>query len=97
MTSVLKTAQAGTLESNDIMITVAPASEEQPVTIALQSLVMAQYGDMIRETIATTLSEQGVSSAYVQVVDRGALDCTIKARLLTALERAGVAVKEAEQ
>ena len=97
MTSVLKTAQAGTLESNDIMITVAPANEEKPVTIALQSLVMAQYGDMIRETIATTLSEQGVSRVYVQAVDRGALNCTIKARLMTALERAGVAVKEAEQ
>ena len=97
MTSVLKTAQAGTLESNDIMITVAPASEDQPVTIALQSLVMDQYGDMIRETITATLAKQGVASVAVQAVDRGALDCTIQARLMTALERAGVAVKEAEQ
>ncbi|WP_093794066.1 citrate lyase acyl carrier protein [Sporomusa acidovorans] len=90
----LTQAQAGTLESNDIMITVVPNQAEKEVTIELQSLVLAQYGKQIRKVIADTVREQGVTALAVKAIDRGALDCTIRARTLTALSRAGVTLKE---
>jgi len=90
----LKQAQAGTLESNDIAITVGPAADGG-IVIELQSLVMEQYGDQIWKVIRDTVIEQGVSGIYIKAVDRGALDCTIRARTLAALARAGVMHKEA--
>ncbi len=87
-------AHSGTLESNDIMITLSvrpPGSGQQ---IEIQSIVMQQYGDAIRQTITDTLNYQGIIDIYVKAVDRGALDCTIKARLLTAAARAGFKLKE---
>lgn len=95
MGKILTTAQAGTLESSDIMVTVAPVTEGSGIIIELESIVMAQYGKAIRQTIAKILSEHGIEDAYLKAVDRGALDCTIKARTLAALGRAGVLLKGA--
>ncbi len=90
----LKPAQAGTLESNDIMITVAPGEKGSGVAIELESIVLAQYGQAIRKTIATVIAEQNVTDIYIKAVDRGALDCTIQARTLAALGRAGVILQK---
>jgi len=94
MASLIKTAQAGTLESSDIMITVAPGSLGSGVVIELQSIVMAQYGEDIYLTLEKTINEQDCTDIFVTAQDRGALDCTIHARILTALSRAGVVLKE---
>ena len=94
MTSLIKIAQAGTLESSDIMITVAPGPLGSGVVIELHSIVMAQYGDDIRLTLEKTMSEQECTDIVIRAQDRGALDCTIRARTLTALSRAGVVLKE---
>ncbi len=85
-----KVGQAGTLESNDIMITVAPGKEGSGIFVDLTSIVKAQYGEAIRQTLLNVAAEQKVSDLVITVVDRGALDCTIRARLLTALSRAGI-------
>ena len=90
----LRTAQAGTLESNDIMITVAPRPSGSGPDIEISSIVMAQYGEAIRNVILATLGEQGVADVHIKAVDRGALDCTIQARVLTALARSGAIGKE---
>ncbi len=90
----LKTAQAGTLESNDIMITIAPGAQGSGVVIELESIVLAQYGQAIKQTIATVAKEQNVTDIYIKAVDRGALDCTIQARVLAALSRAGVLLQK---
>lgn len=90
----LKTAQAGTLESNDIMITIAPGAQGSGVVIELESIVLAQYGQAIKQTIATVTQEQNVTDIYIKAVDRGALDCTIQARVLAALSRAGVILQK---
>jgi len=93
MVKIEKNAQAGTLESSDIMITIAPGMSG--MEIELESIVLAQYGDAIRLVIVQTLQEQGINDIRVRAVDKGALDCTIRARILTALGRAGVELKEA--
>ncbi len=89
--SLDKPAQAGTLESSDIMVTVAPVPPGSGIAIELESNVLAQYGDAIRRVITETLVAYGVADAAVRAVDRGALDCTIRARVAAALARAGAA------
>lgn len=90
----LRSAQAGTLESNDIFITVALGTLGSGVVIELESIVLVQYGQAIKRTIAAVIAEQGVDDIYVKAVDRGALDCTIQARTLAALGRAGVILQK---
>lgn len=88
MGNLLQPGQAGTIESNDIIVTVAPATAEDGIVIELTSPVMKQYGKRIREVITAALLEAGVKHAFVQANDKGALDCTIRARVQTAVARA---------
>ena len=83
----LKQASAGTLESGDIMIQIAPKNSEG-LEIHLQSSVAFQFGDQIKNVIRETLEEIGVTNAQVQATDKGALDCTIRARTTAAAVRA---------
>ncbi|MBQ7566465.1 MAG: citrate lyase acyl carrier protein [Oscillospiraceae bacterium] len=78
---------AGTAESNDIMVALKPA-EAGGIQISLQSNVMQQYGRQIRAVITETLQSLGVENAEVDAVDKGALDCTIRARTAAAAYRA---------
>lgn len=94
MGKVTKVAQAGTLESSDVMVTVAPGEAGSGINVEVESIVLAQYGDEIKRVLLETTAAQQVTDVYVKAADRGALDCTIKARLLTALSRAGAEVKE---
>ena len=94
MRKISKTAQAGTLESNDAIVTIMPGESGSGVSIEIDSSVKFQYGEAIEKVINDTLSEQDVSDVFVKVMDRGALDCTIRARVLTALVRADVELGE---
>lgn len=78
---------AGTLESSDIMIAIE-RNDDEKTAITLKSSVEKQFGDQIRQVIADTLSELGICNAKVTATDKGALDCTIRARVLTAVHRA---------
>ena len=80
-----KSAVAGTLESSDAMVTIEPAER---LSIDISSSVLNQYGRQIKQTVEDTLSRLDVSNVRVTVVDKGALDCTIRARVKTAVLRA---------
>ncbi len=80
-------AVSGTMESSDIMITV-DKSEGDGICIDLKSSVEKQFGDAIRKVITQTIEEMGIDSVDVKAVDKGALDCTIRARVRTAIYRA---------
>lgn len=82
---ILKSAVAGTLESSDAMITVEPL--ETGIELDISSSVMNQYGRQIKATVLETLERLEVKSARVTVVDKGALDCTLKARVECAVFR----------
>ena len=71
-----KSAMAGTLESSDAQVTVEPADDLQ---ISVSSSVLNQYGRQIKATVEATLERLEVTSGHVTVVDKGALDCTLKA------------------
>ncbi|MBO6169645.1 MAG: citrate lyase acyl carrier protein [Bacteroidales bacterium] len=81
----IKNAMAGTLESGDIVIQIAPGDGLQ---IDLQSSVAAQFGRQIKAVITETLEGLGIENAYVKATDKGALDCTIRARVTAAAVRA---------
>ena len=82
---ILKPASAGTLESSDLMVTVEPGVNG--VDLSLTSSVMNQYGRQIKKTVLETLDRLDVKNAKVTIVDKGALDCTIKARVECAVMR----------
>lgn len=80
-------AYAGTMESGDIFIQISP-SEAEGLQIILESSVEYQFGGQIKKVIGETLTGLGIENAIVKAVDKGALDCTIRARVTTAAVRA---------
>ena len=71
----IKTAMAGTLESGDIFIQIAP-NDNAGLHIDLESTVAYQFGDQIKKVITETLQGLGIDQAEVKATDKGALDCT---------------------
>lgn len=90
MGKINRPAHAGTLESGDILVVISPEDEGRGLSIELESLVILQYGEAIRQTVLQEIRRAGLQDAKVKLTDRGALDCTIRARTKTALARAGV-------
>lgn len=83
----LNEAIAGTLESGDILVQIAP-SEKKGLHIVLQSSVAYQFGRQIKQVITETLEGLDIHDAQVRATDKGALDCTIRARVTAAAVRA---------
>ena len=81
---IVKNAAAGTMESSDAYVEIEPAKE---LTVQLESVVKVQFGDAILAVVQEVLKENGVENANVRVVDRGALECVIRARVETAVLR----------
>lgn len=81
---IVKNAAAGTMESSDAYVELEPA---EGLHVQLESVVAAQFGDAIMDAVRDVLQQCGVSNARVRVVDRGALECVIRARVETAILR----------
>ena len=81
---IVKNAAAGTMESSDVYVEIEPAQE---LTVQLESFVKIQFGESILNVVQEVLKENGVDKASVRVVDRGALECVIRARVETAILR----------
>jgi len=82
---ISRKAQAGTMQSSDLMVFLEPA---ETLSISIESTVLKQFGALIRAKVEEVLTRNGVDSGEVRITDRGALDYAIEARLETALERA---------
>lgn len=80
-----KPAMAGTLESSDCQVTVEEGNGA--VDFTLESAVINQYGDQIRKVVYQTLGNLGIDDVRITVIDKGALDCTIRARVEGAVFR----------
>lgn len=81
---IRKQASAGTMESSDVYVEVQPAED---LEVELESVVYEQFGESIQAVVREVLTECGVEKANVRVVDRGALECVIRARVETAVLR----------
>ena len=84
---IVKKAVAGTMESSDAMVFVEPGNNGRE--IELQSVVQTEYGDQMESVIKDVLDELGVDDIYIKIVDHGALDCVLSARIETAVLRGG--------
>ena len=84
--STLKKASCGTMESSDAYMEREPIAAG--VQIDLQSVVEHQFGDSIRALAADMLQQEGIDNVSLRIVDRGALECTLRARLETLIARA---------
>ncbi len=82
---IVKNASAGTLESSDVYVEVSPA--EKGLEVEIDSVVYAQFGGEIRRAVLEVLEDLEVRDANVRVVDRGALECVLRARVETAVLR----------
>ena len=82
---IKKPAMAGTLESSDCQVTVEEGDGK--IDFSLDSAVINQYGNQIRKVAFETLENLGVDNVKLTIVDKGALDCTIKARIEAAVYR----------
>ena len=72
------------MESNDCMMIV---STSNTLEIDLESIVYPQFGEQIKKVIQDVLDEKGINHIHIRCLDKGALDYTIRARLITALRR----------
>ncbi|MBM7540200.1 citrate lyase acyl carrier protein [Amphibacillus cookii] len=82
---IINQSTSGTLESSDIQIILGP--NKQGIDIDIRSSVQKQFGEHIDMLIRKILSDKMIEHAKVLVVDNGALDCTIRARMETAIYR----------
>ena len=82
--AIVKNASAGTMESSDAYVEIEPA---ETLDVQLESVVQAQFGEEIRTVVYEVLKEHDVQQASVRVIDRGALECVLRARVETAILR----------
>ncbi len=85
MGRIRKAATAGTMESSDAYVEIRPGSGA--VEIRVESVVAQQFGKAIEDAVRDVLREYEIEDALVRVVDRGALDCVLRARVETAVVR----------
>ncbi|TBW36098.1 citrate lyase acyl carrier protein [Siculibacillus lacustris] len=83
---IVREALAGTLESSDLMVRIAP--REEGLEVVLQSEVIHQFGTQIEAVVRETLAKLAIVDGLVVIEDKGALDCVIRARVQTAVQRA---------
>lgn len=82
---LIRPAVAGTLESSDCQVSVEKG--EGQIDLTIESVVINQFGNQIRRVIYETLERLGVNDVKITVIDKGALDCTIRARVEGAVYR----------
>ena len=82
---IIKNASAGTMESSDAYVEIEPGTAG--IQLQLESVVGQQFGESIRQVVCQVLEENAIANANVRVVDRGALECVIRARVETAILR----------
>lgn len=85
---IMKSAIAGTLESSDLLVRVEP--NEESLSLEINSIVKDRFGELIESEVRSVLDSLNVTFGSVFIDDKGALDCVIKARVETAVRRAGL-------
>ena len=78
-------AQAGTMQSSDLMVTVEPAGE---LIVDIESTVQKPFGHLIEAQVMRVIKRLSIEQGRIAVNDRGALDYAIDARVEAALRRA---------
>jgi len=80
-------AQAGSLESGDVLVQVAPGVAGN-LAVHIQSKVGPRFAASMQASVRAVANLLGVTAASIEIVDSGALDFVLRARVTTALKRA---------
>lgn len=82
------TAQAGSENKGDVLVTVSPA-DELSVQLQAKPIILKQFGRHIEDVTRQAAQTEGVDGACISLKDTGgALDFVIRARVRCALRRA---------
>lgn len=84
---ISRNAQAGSLESGDVLVRVSPV-EEPGITINIESKVSPRFAQSMERSVRDLAANYNVTSGRFEIIDRGALDFVLRARVTTALKRA---------
>lgn len=85
----MKRSIAGTEDKNDVLVELIPLNAGDGIEINVISPVKKQFGRHIEESVSEVLNRRGVKDVKITVRDKKALDFALKARLETAIDRAG--------
>ena len=88
----MKIGMCGSMESNDCIITIKDNNQNKN-NIMINSIVDDFFHQQIEGVIKSVLDEKNIKGVDIECNDKGALDFTIKARLLTAIDRYNESVK----
>jgi len=83
----MKTAQAGTVESMDCLVTVSETAPGTGVTLTLAGASVARFSRAMEKAVRETLDGMKATDMAVSVQDNGALDLVLKARVEAAVSR----------
>ena len=83
----MKTAQAGTLESMDCIVTVTEAEKGRGISISMEGASIVRFGEAMLKASKDTLKSLGVRDISVSIQDNGAGDLVLKARVEAAVRR----------
>ncbi len=83
----MNTAQAGTLESMDCLVTVSKAAQGSGVKINITGSSAARFKSAMEKKTAEVLASMNVEDIDVSVQDNGALDIVLGARVEAAVKR----------
>lgn len=82
---ITKEAKAGTLQSNDCLVTVKPHNK---LEIEIESIVQKEFGEILNIIARNTLARLKEDKIHIKIEDRAALDSTIIRRIEQAVQRA---------
>ena len=83
----MKTAQAGTLESMDCVVSLTKGAPKSGLSVTLSGASATRFGRAMERTVRATLEQMGAVDAVVNVQDNGALDVILAARVEAAWRR----------
>ncbi len=84
----VKNSVAGSLESSDVLVTVGSRGGGGKTNSTWRASSSNSSGRVSASVVEEVVAASGIKGAAVRIQDRGALECTLRARLETALERA---------
>lgn len=91
MMRVTTKAEAGVPDKKgDVWVAVEPCEQGAGTVINIKSSMIREFGKDMEATVRELLTQYQVTDAIVTVVDKGAMDFALRARLETALRRSGV-------
>jgi len=83
----MKTAQAGTLESMDCVVTVTEREKGAGTVVSVTGSSSVRFKTAIREKTGEVLTALGERDLSVDIQDNGAIDLVLAARVEAAVKR----------